>query len=147
MNVYETLTLIESYYKGIKLVNTTTFNNDFEVDMNKANIYPLVNIDLQRAVSLDAVNRFVINFIIVQQRDIRPSLNKDNKRFGDNLVDNYNETFEIASSFLRRLRSNQDIDILSETDISFISKEYTNILDGVEFTLSIEVDNTTECYE
>lgn len=145
MNIFETLTLLESYFRENKLVNTVSFKNEFEVDMNKANIYPLVNINLQRAYSLDAVNRFIIQFTILQQRDIKPTLNKDNKRFGDNLVDNYNETFEIASSFLRRLRVDQDIDILSETEIEFINKEYTSILDGVEFTLSVEVDNETAC--
>lgn len=145
MSVSELMLKLEEYFKEIEIVNTITFENDEEVDYNKANIYPLVNIEMIRVIPLDTIDRFIIKFIVLQQRDIKPRLSKDNKRFGNNFIDNYNETFEIASIFISKLRYNQDIEILGEPDVVFINKDYTNILDGVEFTLTVEVDSNVKC--
>lgn len=144
MNITELTQLLEDLFKSTPITNTVTYYKDSEIDINKVTIYPLINMDHIRYIPQDSVNRFIIQFTILQQRDRKPNLNTDNKRFGDNKVDNWNETSLIANKFLRDLWRHTELTTES-TEVVFINKAYTSLLDGVQFTLTIEVDNNTDC--
>lgn len=144
MNIYEISQLIESTLKQEKGPNTITFVKESELNINKVTIYPLINIDHLRYTPGSAINTFEMGIKILQQRDSMPKMNPDNKRFGDNKIDNWNETSLIANRLIKDLSRNTNIEIDS-SDISFISLAYTSLLDGVEFILRVEVDNDTDC--
>lgn len=144
MNITELTELLENLFKSNPTSNTVSYYKGSEIDTNKTSIYPLINIDHLRYIPEDAVNKFIIEFTILQQRDIRPEVNLDNKRFGDNRVDNWNETSLIANRFIRDLWRHTQLTAES-TEIEFVSKAYTSFLDGVKFTMTIEADNDTDC--
>lgn len=145
MNIAQILTELEMIVRKNPMVNTVSYENEFEIDFNKTNIYPLVNFDLKRSIPNTNTTRYIIETTILQQRDSKPKLNQDNKRFGDNKVDNWNETHAMAHDLLVKLRTNQEIDLFQDSEILYLNKEYINILDGVVFTLYIEVESDTYC--
>ena len=128
------------------LVNTITFEKSSDIDLNKENIYPLVNIDIIESTYGDQVLTFNYIITILQQRDTEPKLT-DNKIFGSNLIDNLNECNSIAVKFLTSVRNTNDtnIDFIEISVIEMIKYEYGNLLDGVKFTLTAEYPNLTPC--
>lgn len=121
------------------LVNTIAFEKTQEMDLNKENLYPLVNIDILNSIITN--NSVNINYTIsvVEIRDVENELNND-KLLGSNLIDNLNETHSIASRFISKLQGqNNDelIEIETLTEIRFL-KLY-NSLDGVRFDIRLSI--------
>ena len=145
MTIYELSTTIEQYFRDIDIVNTITFSKETDIDFNKSNIYPLVNIDILSYDAGENVNTFTSLITIMKQRDETPNLNPDNKRFGSNKIDNWDETSMIANIFIQKLRNNYDISLITTPNVELFSKMYTNQLDGVVFELVVEVDNNVDC--
>lgn len=130
------------------LTNTITVGKYSEIDFNKSNIYPLVNIDLVQSEILDNVHRFNYNITILQQRDLPSNLNLDNKLLNTNMIDNLNETYSIATKFINNIRSYNnefDIDVFSITTIQMIKYSGTNLLDGVSFNIVLDIPDNTGC--
>lgn len=129
------------------LINTITFIKTSDIDLNKENIYPIANVDIIDSIVGDEVIN--INYIIsiVQQRDIDTNFNND-KIFNDNLIDNLNETHGIATRFINNIKrtfNEDDIEISNISSLIMVKYANTNLLDGVRFTLTLEIPNTTSC--
>ena len=105
----------------------------------------MVNIDILSYDAGENVNTFTSLITIMKQRDETPNLNPDNKRFGSNKIDNWDETSMIANIFIQKLRNNYDISLITTPNVELFSKMYTNQLDGVVFELTVEVDNNVDC--
>ena len=139
--------LIERFQDN-PLVNTISCMKQTEIDHNKANIYPLVNIDLNQSEVLETVHRFYYIIHIYQQRDSEPRTNLNNKLLNTNMIDNLNETYSIATKLINNVRSynnDLDIDVVQVTPVEMLKNVSTNLLDGVTFTIVIEAPNTTGC--
>ncbi len=64
------LTFIEDTFKANPLVNTIVFKDDDTIDVEKENIYPLVNIILLPSPRPDQNGRsYTVKFEILNQRD------------------------------------------------------------------------------
>lgn len=130
------------------IVNTISFEKTSNIDLNKENIFPLVNIDLINTDPID--NVLVFNFIIniLQQRDYDNELNNDKLLDKTNLIDNLNECYGIATRLINNIRANFNdnfIEIRTLSPIQMVNNYNANSLDGVTFTLSLEIENTTPC--
>lgn len=128
---------IVSIFNNDKRVHTIVFKDDDVIDVEKRNIYPLVNIDLRKSDILDDRINVTIGFAILTQRDdIRKA--QPNKLMNDtNYIDNINTCFSIANDFLAEIIRNHnedDINIESFSEVTFIIKDERNTLDGVDFT-------------
>ena len=126
------------------LVNTISIVETGLIDLNKENIHPLVNVDLIDAeVQDDAI---IYEFIItaVQKRDINPQA-IDSKLLNDsNYLDNINETLSIAQKFINRLRrfnNDENIEIVSISNLDFLKDFRGGGLDGVQFTINLSIHN------
>ncbi len=126
------------------LVNTISIVETGLIDLNKENIHPLVNVDLIDAeVQDDAI---IYEFIItaVQKRDINPQA-IDSKLLNDsNYLDNINETLSIAQKFINRLRrfnNDENIEIVSISNLEFLKDFRGGGLDGVQFTINLSIHN------
>jgi len=129
------------------LVNTISFEKTADMDLNKENIYPLVNIDYTLSTPTEEVIYFVYQISIVQQRDIDNELNND-KLFGSNMIDNLNETMSIAVKFINNIRNNHnddDIFIENITDVTPLKLQRGNMVDGQQFTITLGIANNTPC--
>jgi response regulator RpfG family c-di-GMP phosphodiesterase len=126
------------------LVNTVSIVPTNEMDLNKENIYPLVNVDMTDAdVQDDAI---IFEFIItaLEQREIK-SQKTDSKLLSDsNYLDNINETLSIAQKFvnkLRRLNNDENIEIDALSTMDFLKEFRGAGLDGVQFTINLSIPN------
>ena len=144
MNAVSTVTFfVEELFRTNPLVNTITYSKSNEIDLNKENIYPLVNIDELNMVIDDQVIYQTYEIYILEARDITPVLNND-KLFVDNLIDNLNETTYIATKFInavRRIGNDDCIDVDTISDIQFVKNDYGNGLDGCYFTIRLSIPN------
>ena len=108
------LTLLNNFVIGRfdnnPLVNTITEVKTSDIDMNKENIYPLVNLDLIDEDPLSDSLVFNYKITILQQRDIKPIKTNSKLLTNSNLLDNLNETNSIALDFINYLRwKNNDL--------------------------------------
>lgn len=135
-------------FKSNPLTNTISFKRTDSIDHNKANIYPLVNLDLLSSTYLNGVHFLNYEITIYQQRDSKPEMNLENKLLNTNQIDNYNETYTIAAKFMNQVLSyhnSDNIDIDSSTPIAFLAYDSTNGLDGVRFSIVLTMDDNIGC--
>ena len=134
-------------FKSNPLVNTIAFEKTVEMDYNKENLYPLVNIDMINSVVTD--QEIGVNYIItiVEARDVDNELNND-KIYGTNMIDNLNECHTIAVKFINEIRKQNNNYLIEMTNLSSITflKLYEGVLDGVRFTMTLNIENgVTSC--
>ena len=135
-------------FKSQPLVNTISFEKTGEVDANKNNIYPLVNIDIVDTDPIGDILTFNYVITILQQRDIDNELNNDKILNKDNMIDNLNECYAIATrcvNNIERTENDYDIEILRKSNITLLKDFNTQKLDGVRFNLSLSIQNNTPC--
>lgn len=126
------------------LVNTITEVKTPDIDMNKENIYPLVNLDLIDEDPLSDALVFNYKITILQQRDIKPIKTNSKLLTNSNLLDNLNETNSIALDFINYLRwKNNDlvVEIQNLSRIDFLENYKGNGLDGVQFDIDLSIYN------
>lgn len=146
MNITELLNILMETLNGIDMVNTITLNRSDQIDLQKTNIYPLINIFPSSYTTNDMVNIYNINIKMLQQRNTLNKLNHNEKTFGsNNLPDNWNDVSQIANVFISRTRNNPELTLLNDPDITLLYNVGTNNLDGVEFELNIQTINNISC--
>ncbi len=131
-------------FQSNDLVNTISLVNTLDIDSNKENIYPLVNLDLRETETQDQAIVFSFRITILQQRDIKP-IKIDSKLLSNtNYVDNLNETHSILNKFINYLvRQNNDSDIeIVQQGTNKILKEFgLSNLDGVQLDIDLAIPN------
>ena len=135
-------------FKSQPLVSTISFEKTGEIDSNKNNIYPLVNIDIVDTDPIGDILTFNYVITILQQRDIDNELNNDKILNKDNMIDNLNECYAIATRCVNNIERNEndyDIEILRKSNITLLKDFNTQKLDGVRFNLSLSIQNNTPC--
>ena len=135
-------------FKSQPLVTTISFEKTGEIDSNKNNIYPLVNIDIVDTDPIGDILTFNYVITILQQRDIDNELNNDKILNKDNMIDNLNECYAIATrcvNNIERTENDYDIEILRKSNITLLKDFNTQKLDGVRFNLSLSIQNNTPC--
>ena len=135
-------------FKSQPLVNTISFEKTGEIDANKNNIYPLVNIDIVDTDPIGDILTFNYVITILQQRDIDKELNNDKILNKDNMIDNLNECYAIATrcvNNIERTENEYDIEILRKSNITLLKDFNTQKIHGVRFNLSLSIQNNTPC--
>jgi hypothetical protein len=131
-------------FQSNDLVNTISLVNTMDIDSNKENIYPLVNLDLRETDTQDQAIVFSFRITILQQRDIKP-IKIDSKLLSNtNYVDNLNETHSILNKVINYLvRQNNDYDIeIVQQGTNKILKEFgLSNLDGVQLDIDLAIPN------
>jgi hypothetical protein len=131
-------------FQANDLVNTISLVNTLDIDSNKENIYPLVNLDLRETDTQDQAIVFSFRITILQQRDIKP-IKIDSKLLSNtNYVDNLNETHSILNKVINYLvRQNNDYDIeIVQQGTNKILKEFgLSNLDGVQLDIDLAIPN------
>ena len=135
-------------FQSNNLVNTISTVETEGIDLNKENVYALVNLDLRDTDILDDAIIVTYLITIVQARDIVPR-KTDSKLLGDtNYIDNLNETHSIAQRFinyLTRQNNDENIEIDNLSSVTIL-KDWRSGLDGVQFTIDLSIPNLgTSC--
>lgn len=143
------LNFIIERFKADSLVNTIQLGSDFEVDIQKENIYPLVAINY---VETDPEEDSVIGYFDIQalqQRDVEPSVTDNKLLIDTNFIDNMNETHAICNKFIQYLLKKNNplnVEIVSKSRVKAIKERPSNSLDGHKFSIALSIPNkTTGC--
>lgn len=133
---------IVSVFEANPLVNTVCFRDDDVLDVEKENIYPLVNINLTSSEKLENSQKVVLDFGIYNQRDFIPKAQPSKLMSETNYIDNIGIVDSIGNDFIMEyLKSHNDFNIfiLEKTDFEYIRKDERNCLDGLTFQVVFEV--------
>jgi hypothetical protein len=131
-------------FQDNELVNTISIVPTAEMDINKENIYPLVNVDLiDVETQPDAL---IYNFIItvIQQRDIKPVKIDSKLLTNTNYIDNINETVTISNRFINvveKQNNDSNIELVSVSTQRVLKEWGKGICDGVRFNISLSIPN------
>lgn len=106
-NVYDLITDIKTFLRNNPVVNTVTFGDLSEVDLNKTTIYPLSHFMLGNTTVTNNTLRITISVLFLDIVDYTKDFNNDD--FGDrqtdtNIVDVYNTQLQIANDLISHLK-------------------------------------------
>ena len=149
MNQYsELLYFLKGLAQANESVNTVTKGAIDKIDLQKANIYPLLHITIEEAQFTNGQTViFNVTLECLNQRDINKEIVEDDKFWSnDNEVDNHNTTLAILNDiWLRILRDWEERDITTSDNATLQKIEFAkgNILDGWSLEFQVELPNTT----
>jgi hypothetical protein len=133
-----------AHFKNSDLVNTVSILPSSELDQNKENIYPLVNIDFLGKGTETQVLELTFKITVIQQRDSQP-IKTDSKLLVDtNYLDNVNETGNICTRFFNVLTGQNNafnIELESRTTEKPLRNWGINSCDGFQFEVTLTVPN------
>lgn len=126
------------------LVNTISIVPFSEIDINKENIYPLVNIDLIDIETETDYLTYNFNITVIQQRDIKP-VKIDSKLLNNtNYIDNINETVSISNrliNVIEKQNNDSSIELQNLSSLRVLKEWGRGICDGVRFDISLSIPN------
>jgi len=147
MNQYsQLLYFLKQLAEAHPMVNTVTKGLAQNIDLEKANIFPLVHITIDEAGFKNGQTiGFNVTLECLTERQLNPKV-VDNKFWRqDNEVDNHNETLAILNymwTSIFRDWNNNDMTTSDEPTLTKIEFAKGNILDGWAMTFEVEVPNT-----
>ena len=149
LNQYtELLNYLKSLGDADNFVNTVTKDGEAEIDLQKGNIYTLLDITVGETATFPStgVAQFSVELICVAQRDTNKETITDKFWKQDNEVDNHNETFSVLNRMWVRMNKDFDENDMIASDnptIEKITLEYMNLMDGWKMNFNVDVPNTT----
>lgn len=147
-NVYDLITDIKTFLRNNPVVNTVTFGDLSEVDLNKTTIYPLSHFMLGNTTVTNSTLRITISVLFLDIVDYTKDFNSDD--FGDrqtdtNLVDVYNTQIQIANDLISHLKRGDlyrdSYQLVGDPVCEPFRDRFENELAGWATDLVIEVPN------
>jgi hypothetical protein len=148
MNQYtELLYYIKQIGDADPFVNTITQGDFDELDLDKANIFPLLHVNITGAGFTNGQTvTFNVQIGCFGIRDINKNVNADKFWLNDNEVDNLNETLSTLNRLWSKMYKNFDDNNITSTEnpsLEPVTEYGTNLLDGWIMTFDVELPNTT----
>jgi len=132
-------------FQSQELVNTISIVPTINIDANKENIYPLVNIDLLTSEVLEDAIIASYKVTVISQRDIQPKKTNNKLLTDTNYLDNINETHAICVKFINyvvRLHNDENIMIENLTNTLRPLKNWgASGCDGFQFEFDLSIHN------
>ena len=148
MNHYtQLLYYIKQLAESDEYINTVTNSPDDSIDLDKGNIFPLLNVDVVSGSFTNGQTvKFNVEIVCLDIRDINKELRTDKFWGQDNEVDNYNDTLaalnRLWTSMYRDFEDN-NITASENPQLEIITYSNVNLLDGWKLTFEVEMPNTT----
>ena len=145
-HVYDILDTLRDTLRAEKSVNTVTFGQLSDVDLDKTTIFPLSHIVLEQSIHYGNMLEFNVKILMADIVDINNEQTTYDDFYGnDNLQDVLNTQFEVGNklvSLLKRgsLFANQYQVISNPTLTPFIER-FEAMLAGYELDVTIQMKN------
>jgi len=139
------LNFIVDTFRENPLVNTIVFKDDYVLDVEKENVYPLVSIQLLSSPApFDDHREFTLGFEILNQRDDRKVVTPSKLMSDTNYIDNVGICDSIGNDFVMKItktHNEYDINIIENGVSEFdpVKKDERNMLDGVKFEITFSM--------
>jgi len=142
-NYYEVLEILKTTLEADPLVTTITNEDTESIDLNKKNLYPIVDMVCTGAT----IGTQTITFnMLITAVDIREHNNvpSTSKFVGnDNKQDNLNTTLAILNRLFKTIAAlGDEFTIIGEPTPEPVVFDFANQLDGWQMTLVVETPNT-----
>ena len=113
------------------------------IDLNKANIFPLFNVDITNAeFTSNATVSFDVEMTCLAIRDLNNEDNKDKFYLNDNEIDNYNGTISALNVMWVRMHRDfcdKNITASDNPTLEQVTFSDKNLLDGWQMSLTVEM--------
>ena len=145
---YDVIKSIKTYLEGNNSVNTVTFGNILDVDLNKQTIFPLSHLTVRDVSFSDHTMTFTVNvmaFDIVDEtkqndkEQVEPFYGNNNKQ--DILNTQLMVLNGLQSSLRRGGLFQQDFIVDNNLTATLIEERFDNLLAGWEMDITVEVPN------
>jgi hypothetical protein len=148
MNQYtEVLTYIKTLAEQDAFIHTVTQGDTSDYDLDKGNIFPLLNIDINNAGFTNGNTiTFDIEIGCCDIRDKNKETRTDKFWLQDNKVDNLNEMLASLNRIWFKLLQdfeNNNIRVEETASLEQLTEWNKNLVDGWLMTFTIELPNTT----
>ena len=105
--VYDIIDKVKSFLRENPIVNTATFGNITEIDLNKTTMFPLSHFLISRTEMTEHTIRITLSFLFIDAVDYSKDFNNNdfgNREDQSNLIDVYNTQLQIANSLISNFR-------------------------------------------
>jgi len=106
-NIYDIVKQVKEFLLAHPLVNTVTFGDITDVDLNKTTIFPLAHFLLGNVQVTDHAMRVTLSMLFMDIVDYTKEFNNDDfglRQDDTDLVDIYNTQLQIANSLIQDLK-------------------------------------------
>lgn len=145
-HVYDILDTLKDTLREDASVNTVTFGQLSDIDLDKTTIFPLSHIILGDARHNGNMIEFDITVLMADVVDINKEENEFDNFYGnDNLQDILNTQFEVGNRLISLMQRgslfNTQYQITSTPSLKPFIERFSNVLAGYELITTIEVKN------
>ena len=147
-NVYDLITEIKSFLRANPIVNTVTFGDISEVDLNKTTIYPLTHFMLGNTTVTNNTLQITISVLFLDIVDYTKEFNSTDagdRQDDTNIVDVYNTQLQIANDLISHLKRGdlyrEAYQLIGNPVCEPFRDRFENELAGWAVDLNIEVPN------
>ena len=146
MNHYsELLRYLKELASADDFINTVTQGDTSEFDLDKGNIFPLLNIDVLNAgFSTGQMISFDVEIACMDIRDTNKESIKDKFWKQDNEIDNLNEMLASLNRIWFKMLQDiteQNIKVDDSASLQQVTEWNTNLVDGWLMTFTINIPN------
>lgn len=152
-HVYDILDTLKEELRDNVAVNTVSFGDITEIDLNKTSIFPLSHIILGTSRHLGNLIEFDITVIMADVVDVSNVAESNDEFYGnDNLQDVLNTQFQVGNRVVNgmlrasRFHTNmydRDYRIVSDPTLEPFIDRFSNLLAGYELNFTVQVPNNS----
>ena len=145
-HVYDILDTLKTTLRGTRGVNTVTFGQLSDIDLDKTTIYPLSHIVLDSTRHSGNTLSFDIKILMADIVDVNKSEADFDDFYGnDNLQDVLNTQFEVGNRLVTLLKRGDLFAnlyrVTSDATLTPFIERFSNVLAGYELEVTIEMKN------
>lgn len=145
-HVYDILDTLKTTLRATKGVNTVTFGQLSDIDLDKTTMFPLSHIILENTRHLGNVLSFDIKVMMADIVDINnKEADYDDFYGNDNLQDVLNTQFEVGNRLVMLLRRGDlfanHYQVTTDANLKPFIERFSNVLAGYELDVTIEMKN------
>jgi len=146
--IYDIIEKVKTNLRANPIVNTVTFGDISQVDLNKTTMFPLSHFLLGNAQMTEHTIRLTLSFLFIDVVDYSKEFNSNdegNRQDDTNLVDVYNTQLQIANELISEFRRGdlyrEGFQIVGEPICEPFKDRFDNELAGWSVDLTLDVSN------
>jgi len=147
-NVYDVIKTIKDFLRAHPIVNTVTFGDITQVNLNKTEMFPLSHFILGNTQLTEHTVRMTISFLFLDIVDFSKEFNDNDEGYrqdDSNLVDVYNTQLQVANALISDLRRGDlyrdEYQLVGEPVCEPFKDRFENELAGWSLEVTIDIPN------
>lgn len=147
--IYDIINKVKTNLRSSPIVNTVTFGDISQVNLNKTTLFPLTHFLLGSAQMTEHTIRITLSFLFLDIVDYTKDYNANdegNRQDGTNLVDVYNTQLQVANELISEFRRGdlyrEGYQIVGDPICEPFKDRFENELAGWSVDVTLDIANT-----